>query len=689
MGYPDITEEFQIDLSNQKSQTTATANNIAYDVSVNNLNFVLDINAQTPYKRDTAQYKKDQFDAAPDPGEQTLVASWWLRSQTSWHLGAGVKYFDPGIDYQHQVNRFYDSRGVDVWTKGDAKLHKDIAYVYSDANNHNFVACAASYYNTATKYECMVLGDSGGSLKRFRLNGDSVVTTSPYIVDYSPINHNTGTYPFYSVCTDGNTYYAACSTCVHTGSIDGTTQADRVLVRHGSGKTPVISYAKGYIFLGDGNQLWNLNPSYVASPSTISHSNASQLVTTGNNPPALGVTKHINPNWTWNAVAAGRTAIWAAGYGDGVSEIWGIQIDDGTTGTSLGTATNLPAMANATVIATLPYGEQVQCMEYYFGNLIVGTNKGVRICKISANMVSMKEFITVGPLLWDYNGYGVNSLSINDKYVYAATAVDGDNVSHRGCLVRIDLSREFEDGTYAYAYDLEDSGDENSIFTQTLFIDGRRVVVTEEAGTSGEIKVEHSTKYVTSGYLQTGFIRYATIEPKYFKNIKVNALYPGNTSVGITTIDSNNQEYNVFTAYNDSGNQEIATAVPSGKQEMLSYKLILNSSTDQLSSPIVQSYQVKAIPATPRQRVIQFPLACYDSEMDRYNIQYGHQGRAYEILKQLEDLESLGDTVIVKDWRTDEQFIGLIESVSFVNQSSPDKKINAFGGVVLLTVRKL
>ena len=328
-------------------------------------------------------------------------------------------------------------------------------------------------------------------------------------------------------------------------------------------------------------------------------------------------------------------------------------------------------------------------MEYYFGNLIVGTNKGVRICKVSSNMVSMKEFITLGPLLWDYNGYGVNGLTVHDKYVYAATAVTGESVTHRGCLVRIDLGREFEDGTFAYAYDLEDASDENSIFTHVYFIDGRRTVVIEEAGTFGEIKVEHSTRYVSSGYLQTGFIRYATIEPKYFKNIKVKALYPNDTSIGITTIDSSNQEYNIFTAYSDSGNEEVSTAFPSGKQEMLGYKFTLNSSSDQLHSPVMQSYQVKAIPATPRQRVIQYPLACYDGQMDRYNIQFGHQGKAYEILTQLEELETLGDTVTIKDWRTDEQFIGLIESVSFVNQSSPDKRINSFGGVILLTVRKL
>jgi len=676
----DITEEFQIDLSNPNATNESfKPTKVAYDLSVNNLGFVLSINDQTPYKRETAQYKKDQFDSAPDPGEQTLVASWWLRSQTSWHMGAGVKYFDPGLDYQHQQNRFWNSRGVDVWDIGDLKLHKDITSIYSDAANHSFVGTAASYYDTGVKYECVVFGDSAGQLNRVRFNGNSVVTAAPYIYNYTVTGHGGGTtYPFYSITNDGNKYYAACETCVHTGTI-GTT-ADTILVRHAAGKTPTISFTKGYIFLGDGNNLWNLNPNYT-NHSAITHTGTTLLSTSIVNPntqaSAYGVTTHINPEWTWNYIAGGRTAIWASGYGDGISEIWAIGIDENA-------AIAIPDMAAATCVATLPFGEVVQTMEYYLGNLIVGTNKGVRICKVAANNFSTKEFITLGPLLWDYNGYGVNDLTVNDKYVYAATTID-----NKGVLVRIDLSREFEDGTYAYAYDLEDTTSLTSTFSHVLFIDGRRTVIVEENGSVGKLKAEHTTNYISSGYLETGYIRYATIEPKYFKNIVVNTLYPSNTSMMVSTIDKDGVKYDILRAYADSGGGELSTSRPTGKQEMLRYRFTLYSSSDLVSTPTVQSYQVKAIPATKRQRMIQYPLSCYDNEMDRYNIQYGHTGRAFEIQRSLEALEEAGDTVTVIDWRTNEQYTALIESVAFENQSSPDKRVHSYGGTIMLTVRKL
>jgi hypothetical protein len=75
--------------------------------------------------------------------------------------------------------------------------------------------------------------------------------------------------------------------------------------------------------------------------------------------------------------------------------------------------------------------------------------------------------------------------------------------------------------------------------------------------------------------------------------------------------------------------------------------------------------------------------------MDKYNAQFGYKGRAYEVLTKLEQLETEGDFVTIKDYRTNESFQGVIEEVRFTNESSPDKDSNGFGGLLLVTVRKL
>jgi hypothetical protein len=75
--------------------------------------------------------------------------------------------------------------------------------------------------------------------------------------------------------------------------------------------------------------------------------------------------------------------------------------------------------------------------------------------------------------------------------------------------------------------------------------------------------------------------------------------------------------------------------------------------------------------------------------MDKYNVQFGYIGRAWELLQTLEELELSGDFVTVHDYRTDESYQGVIEEVKFSSESSPDKDSNGFGGLLLVTVRKL
>ena len=98
-------------------------------------------------------------------------------------------------------------------------------------------------------------------------------------------------------------------------------------------------------------------------------------------------------------------------------------------------------------------------------------------------------------------------------------------------------------------------------------------------------------------------------------------------------------------------------------------------------------YQVKALPANKRTRSISIPLMCYDFESDRFNVTAGYEGRAWEHLSELENLEALGDTVTIQDFTTGEQVEGLIEKVTFDRMSPPDRRFQGFGGIVYVQVR--
>jgi len=85
----DITEGIPNVLSNPSGSATYQASNEAYDIAINGLPFFLNSGDDTPYRRVTAQYRKQQIDQSREPVEQTLTG-WWLRSQSSFHLGMGI-----------------------------------------------------------------------------------------------------------------------------------------------------------------------------------------------------------------------------------------------------------------------------------------------------------------------------------------------------------------------------------------------------------------------------------------------------------------------------------------------------------------------------------------------------------------------------------------------------------------------
>lgn len=117
----DISEGLPLTLSNPAG-ATYTPSGYAYDIAIAGQPFFLAASDDNPYRRVTAQYRKQQIDQSREPGEQTLTG-WWLRSQSSFHYGQGIKFFEPIQDESLRF-QYTESKGVDVWTKGQATLLK-------------------------------------------------------------------------------------------------------------------------------------------------------------------------------------------------------------------------------------------------------------------------------------------------------------------------------------------------------------------------------------------------------------------------------------------------------------------------------------------------------------------------------------------------------------------------------------
>ena len=85
----DITEAIPYNLSNPPVNSSYNGSTVAYDIAIGGQPFFLETSDDSPYRRVTAQYRKQQLDTTREPGEQTLTG-WWIRSQSTFHLGQGI-----------------------------------------------------------------------------------------------------------------------------------------------------------------------------------------------------------------------------------------------------------------------------------------------------------------------------------------------------------------------------------------------------------------------------------------------------------------------------------------------------------------------------------------------------------------------------------------------------------------------
>ena len=67
----------------------------------------------------------------------------------------------------------------------------------------------------------------------------------------------------------------------------------------------------------------------------------------------------------------------------------------------------------------------------------------------------------------------------------------------------------------------------------------------------------------------------------------------------------------------------------------------------------------------------------------------GYEGRAAERIITLENIESNGDVITLQDFTNDETVRGVIESLTFVRMTPPERRFKGFGGILLLQFRTI
>ena len=734
MAGRDITEgraerSIAVDVGVVSSTAIWQNTDMSYDVAVGGLPFIYAINDARPYVRQTAPFRKDQFDNGTEPGEQSLTG-WWLRSQMSFHSGSGIKFYDPATTDENGHYRFSDSKGIDVWTKGQATLLKAVSPSHITTESLQSNGRAWQFTRSIEWNETKgVLVHDGYDVDKISVDG-----TVTHFQDY-----NSGSdYPVYAICDDGTYAYFVTNR-------PGTPAR---MYMYKKALTASSSDAETTMFFDAGTLLTNATMEYVKERIILCANNKIYELSSSATSLPSPVYTHPSSSHVYTSIAASGPAIYVAGYNGIQSTI--IKF-------TLSTAGVVPTLTSAIVSAELPVGEVVHKIYYYLGYMMIGTNKGVRAADVKDD-----GSISYGPLIVETD-QPCYDFAARDHYVWCATSVDGEPG-----VIRIDLSNELESLRFAWANDVYYAGITGRYTTSCAFLDGtdrltfasqgvtKGTLITNKQLTSnvatlttstahglavgdvvwvegvdatfnstagtytvtavteftfsyaktagnvastavsssnarvqspGSIYIESATDLITNGYLTTGNIRYGTLEPKNFKRL----LGRGDFTYGsmtLETVDKDGVEYDHISYDSSVPSIEVGTSNPATAQEYVAFKFIMyRDGTTSSLGPVFKGYQAKATIATPRQRVIQFPVYCYDLETDRYNVVVGYEGRATERIQLLENIEQSGDVVTWQDLTTGESRQATIEQVSFTRGTPPDKGFSGFGGILEITIR--
>ena len=728
----DITEGLPYVLSNPVGATTYSATGEAYDVGIAGLPFFLMNSDDAPYRRVTAQYRKQQIDQSREPGEQTLTG-WWLRSQSSFHYGQGIKFFEPIQDESLRF-QYTESKGVNVWTKGQATLLKssdaqhlttggiqangrpwqlmrsiqwttssikydgvlltdeyDVDKVFPkitvSINNKALTSNVATLTTTAvhglcTGMEIVITGVDATFNGTYRITGVPTTTTFTYAktatnvasTAVSPvgtgvaevihfIDYSSGSdYPVFAICDDGvNAYWV-------TNKLVGANQRLTVYKKALTGDSTT---AETQMFQSTIVATTNAVMEYTKERIIMCVNNSVYEFPTNQSSMPTAVYTHRDDDHIFTSVTSSGAAIYISGYSGIQSNIYKF---------TLTTAGAMPTLTSAITAAELPVGEIVFKIAYYLGNMAIGTSQGMRMADAS----QLDGSITYGALIFE-SDQPVYDFGFRDRYIWAASGVDG-----QVGVTRVDMGQPLGNLLFPYAWDLYDPADtlgHNTTACAFLGDTNRLAYCNAGNGTDGDIYIESLSTLMAEGTLRTGYVRYNTLELKIFKLMQAR-VDTANGGLYIDSIDYADNFYRIGTFTQESNVPEVNINYPQQSQEYLGFQFtLIRSNSDVTKGPLFTGYQIKALPAIPRQRLIQYPLSCFDHESDHFGVEVGYEGSAYFRMSQLESIENVGDTIRVEDFRTGESYIGLIEELDFRNATPSDKRFTGYGGTLLVTIR--
>lgn len=643
-----------------------------YDYAIGGVPFLSATSDTRPDLEKPVQQRKDQFDANKDPGEYSLN-QWWLRSQTSFTGGTGVIYQDPDTQGQSRNTRFSHSVGVDPFSDPDILqlLHDavDTGAVNSDTrtaatflaafdggdNNNLWIAHGATVYSYRVNSGSLTLGGSVTIP-----SSDAFQTITQGIVEISDL---TGTSPTnYSFVNMSDSGTAANNGIWRIDDGGPPIASRRYVVPNTSFPAQSLGKARGLLAYSRAEKLYMLDP-YAAANTALPTANAA-----------------VPKDQNIVAVTDGPDAVYVAA-------------NSGTQGYIYKTTFDSSGIVNGlTLTAVLPNGEKINSISAYVNTyLVITTVFGVRVGTFTGSGVQYGPNII--PVMSTAGMQGFGEIAFNGSFAFIATLDPAQHDGSKG-LMCIDLSSINQDQntgavTNAYSTWVYFSGNTIPITDVTVTTDGRTVHATGFNGLD-KVFLEHSTNLISTGYLDTGRCRFNTVEPKLFKYFSIRTPTPLNGDISVALLDDQGgvTSYITYGPTLDPGTDDIATPTPSGPRnwEALRFTLKRNPSTLSIGAEL-DSWQIKALPGTLKQRNITRQFLCFNSEKDKSGQVISSDTGALDRLTAVRQMCQRGDTVTLQDLVNNISDQVIIDDYQFTMLASPGPNGENYGGYLTLVMR--
>jgi hypothetical protein len=649
-----------------KPGTTSVTSDVdsgGYDVMIGGHGFRLATDQQFYYSRATEPTTTHRFDSEAEPGEQSLSPLPWIKSQASFHGGAGQLNLEQGlVAFQYEQERIdhirYDtSVGVDVWTPGQVTRLPDCRFF-----NFGFTStCMVTATVGTTDYA--IIGGQGNLYQAVWSSGPDASPTVTPIDLSSAVFGGASNCNITSLTTDGLNYYgvvnltvvgnqAGVQTYVIAGSVSSTA-APTVLYNITGSATAIVGWQKFRLVGGIANSIYELSPTVTAF-STL---------------PAPKYTHPIS-TWTWTCTAESPSGVLVAGVAGGQASVLEM-----TLNTSGGGA---PFLSGGQNVAKMPQGEVVKAMIDVVGSfLAMSTTNGVRVGTYDTYTGALK----LGPLSITTTSPALD-LASRDRFVYAGFT--NQQADGKTGLVSLDVTTQTDTaGRLAYAPSLRPPTSAPTglgvVTGVALLPYSRRLLFVTPEGLHVEGGVPGSDG---NAWLRTSRIRYATAEPKLFKLGRIHGtLDQGN--VQITGIAPYGATSNLGTFGYTNNTDPGEFRLPAGLNEWIQLQFSLQG-----SGAVVSSYQVKAYPAPARQHVYTLTVNCFRNETDRYGLDVTDPETPRTRFQNLVDLEKIGNEIRYVEFTNSGAVatIALIDQLEFKSFSRPNID-DDFGGYITVRLR--